>query len=49
MGSIMQLAGINNLTVHDLRHEAISRKFESGMIIPEAMAISGRQTASHLF
>ena len=49
MGSITQLAGLNNLTFHNLRHEAISRKFESGMMIPAAMAISGHQTASQLF
>jgi len=33
----------------DLRHEAISRKFESGLSIPQVMAISGHQTASQLF
>lgn len=42
-------AGLNDLTFHDLRHEAISRKFESGMRIPEVMTISGHQTASQLF
>ena len=42
-------AGLNDLTFHDLRHEEISRKFESGMRIPEVMAISGHQTASQLF
>jgi integrase len=42
-------AGLIDLTFHDLRHEAISRKFESGMRIPEVMAISGHQTASQLF
>ena len=34
---------------HDLRHEAISRLFESGLSIPQVMAISGHQTASQLF
>jgi integrase len=42
-------AGLFDLTFHDLRHEAISRNFESGMRIPEVMAISGHQTASQLF
>lgn len=42
-------AGLTDLTFHDLRHEAISRKFEGGMRIPEVMAISGHKTASQLF
>ena len=42
-------AGITDLTFHDLRHESISRKFDSGMSIPQVMAISGHQTASQLF
>ena len=42
-------ARISDLTFHDLRHESISRKFESGMNIPEVMAISGHRTASQLF
>ena len=42
-------AGITDLTFHDLRHEAISRLFESGLSIPHVMAISGHQTASQLF
>lgn len=42
-------AGITDLTFHDLRHEAISRQFESGLSIPHVMAISGHQTASQLF
>jgi len=42
-------AGITDLTFHDLRHESISRKFESGMNIPQVMAISGHRTASQLF
>jgi integrase len=42
-------ANITDLTFHDLRHEAISRKFESGLSIPEVMRISGHQTASQLF
>ena len=42
-------AGITDLTFHDLRHESISRKFETGMSIPQVMAISGHRTASQLF
>ena len=42
-------AGIVDLTFHDLRHESISRKFESGMNIPQVMAVSGHRTASQLF
>ena len=42
-------AGITDLTFHDLRHESLSRKFESGMSIPQVMAISGHRTASQLF
>lgn len=42
-------AGITDLTFHDLRHESISRKFESGMSIPEVMAISGHRTVAQLF
>ena len=42
-------AGITDLTFHDLRHEGISRQFESGRSIPQVMALSGHQTASQLF
>ncbi len=42
-------ACIINLTFHDLRHEAISRMFDKGVKISEAMAVSGHQTASQLF
>ena len=42
-------ADITGLTFHDLRHEAISRLFESGLKIHEVMAISGHKTASQLF
>ena len=41
--------GIVDLTFHDLRHEGISRLFDSGMSIPQVMGISGHQTASQLF
>ena len=33
--------GIDGLTLHDLRHEAVSRLVESGLSMPEVMAISG--------
>ena len=46
---LRQRAHIVNLTFHDLRHEAISRLFESGLKIHEVMAISGHKTASQLF
>ena len=42
-------ARVSDLTFHDLRHEGISRQFESGLSIPQVMAISGHQTASQLF
>ena len=42
-------ADITDLTFHDLRHEAISRLFESDLKIHEVMAISGHKTASQLF
>ena len=42
-------ADITDLTFHDLRHEAISRLFESGLKIHEVMTISGHRTASQLF
>jgi len=42
-------ANINDLTFHDLRHEAISRMFDNGMKIHEVMAVSGHRTASQLF
>ena len=42
-------AGILDLTFHDLRHEALSQKFEAGMSIPSVMKISGHLTASQLF
>ena len=46
---LRQRADITDLTFHDLRHEAISRLFESGLKIHEVMAISGHKTASQLF
>lgn len=37
-------ASIEGLCFHDLRHEAISRFFEKGLLIPEVAAISGHKT-----
>ena len=42
-------ANITDLTFHDLRHEAISKMFDSSMKIHEVMAVSGHKTASQLF
>jgi hypothetical protein len=36
--------GITDLIFLDLRHEAVSRMFASGMKIHEAMAVSGHRT-----
>ena len=46
---LRQRADITDLTFHDLRHEAVSRMFDSGMKIHEVMAMSGHRTASQLF
>jgi len=40
--------GIEDLHFHDLRHEAISRLFESGMMIQEVALISGHKDWRHL-
>jgi integrase len=36
-------AGIDDLRFHDLRHEAISRFFEKGLMVPEVALISGHR------
>ena len=41
--------GIENLYIHDLRHEAISRLFEMGLSIPEVALISGHRDPRMLF
>ena len=41
--------GLIELTLYDLRHEAITREFERGTRIPEVMAINEHQAASQLF
>ncbi len=40
--------GINDLRLHDLRHEATSRFFEMGLTVPEVASITGHQTATML-
>ncbi|VVD91304.1 integrase [Pandoraea horticolens] len=41
-------AGIADLTLHDLRHEAISRMFEKGLSMMEVAAIAGHKTLAML-
>ena len=41
-------ADIKNLRFHDLRHEAISRFFEMGMLVPEVALISGHKDVRQL-
>ena len=46
---VCELAGIVDLTLHDLRHEATSRLFELGRLgLPEVAAITGHKTWSML-
>ncbi|MGO4739954.1 site-specific integrase [Bosea sp. 2KB_26] len=40
----LELAGIKDLHFHDLRHEATSRLFESGLTMAEVMSITGHST-----
>ena len=46
---LVRRAGIIDLKFHDLRHEAISRFFESGLNLPEVSLISGHQDPRMLF
>lgn len=41
-------AGLPDLRLHDLRHEAISRLFDRGWTIPEVAAVSGHRSWSTL-
>lgn len=41
-------AGVENLHLHDLRHEGISRMFEAGMTIEEVAVVSGHRDWRHL-
>jgi integrase len=43
-----QMVGIEDLHLHDLRHEGISRLFEEGLDIPRVAMISGHQSWSTL-
>lgn len=40
--------GRSVLTFHDLRQKSLSRKFQSGMTLPQVMAISRHLTESQL-
>lgn len=42
-------AGLDDLRMHDLRHEAVSRFFEYGLSAPEVALISGHRDARMLF
>ena len=42
-------AGLSDLRLHDLPHEAISRFFELGLNIPEVAVISGQKDPRMLF
>jgi integrase len=46
---IAKRARLENLRVHDLRHEAISRFFEKGLNVPEVALISGHRDPRMLF
>lgn len=43
-----KIVGIENLHLHDLRHEGVSRLFEAGLDIPKVSMISGHQSWSTL-
>jgi integrase len=43
-----QMTGIDDLHLHDLRHEGVSRLFEAGLDIPRVAMISGHQSWSTL-
>jgi integrase len=40
---LVRRAGIEDLNLHDLRHEAITRFFERGLNVVEVAAISGHR------
>ena len=48
MEAACKKAGIEDLRLHDLRHEATSRFFEMGLSIPEVATITGHKTWSML-
>jgi integrase len=45
---ICRKAGIEDLTVHDLRHEACSRLFEKGLDLMQVKAVSGHKSTQML-
>jgi integrase len=45
---VCRTAGIDNLRLHDLRHESVSRLFEIGLNQFEVATISGYKTVSML-
>jgi len=45
---LRERAGVGDLHLHDLRHEAVSRLFEKGLDIMEVSTISGHKTLSML-
>ena len=47
--SLKKKGNINDLHLHDLLHEAISRFFEKGLSIPEVALISGHRDYKMLF
>ncbi|BBF94071.1 tyrosine-type recombinase/integrase [Blastochloris tepida] len=42
-GRLRERAGLSDLHLHDLRHEAVSRFFEYGLTVPEVALISGHR------
>ncbi len=47
-GAACQAAKVDDLRLHDLRHEATSRLFERGLTIAEVAAVTGHKTWSQL-
>ena len=41
-------AGIQDIRLHDLRHEAVSRLFEKGLNVMEAASVTGHKTLAML-
>lgn len=41
-------AGLSDIRLHDLRHEAISRRFDAGWSIPQVAALSGHKSWANL-
>lgn len=42
-------AGLSDIRIHDLRHEAVSRLFELGLSLPEVALVSGHKDPRMLF